>query len=348
MVAHNFYLCKTRSEVSLDLANLMSDIWLRLRGNERDIDAWKVVLMHCRKRNINDVRIIYEKALQLFPTYAKVWSDYIFHELSAENFNHCQQLFDRCLKKIPNLEIWRLYILFVTHSNKTKFNKENQICEAYEYALDNIGNDANCIVLWLEYIQCQKDKTISHNFTSNDRINAVRRAYHRVLQLPLLGLETAWKDYCNFENEININLAGKFIDELSKSYTLMKSITKELESHTKLINKSHAPVPYDMEERHVTMLNQWFDYILYEESNPIGYENKNLLISRIILCYEQAILILSNYPDIWFGYLNFLTTSIESLSEDNANLEIIESTKALIKQIFIRITKIHFPNDVIF
>ena len=139
----------------------------------------------------------------------------------------------------------------------------------------------------------------------------------------------------------------KLIDEVSKSYTSMRSVARDLESHTKILSKSHPPVPLTNSKKYSEMLRKWFEYLKFEESNPTTLENKSLFAQRIVLCYEQALLVFPQWPQLWLGYLNFLTGFVESNVENPTLSEMVSGVKDQIANVFQRATEIFIPDCVL-
>jgi cleavage stimulation factor subunit 3 len=49
----------------------------------------------------------------IFPTTARYWKIYIEQEMKSKNFERVEKLFQRCLVKILNLDLWKLYLTYV-------------------------------------------------------------------------------------------------------------------------------------------------------------------------------------------------------------------------------------------
>ena len=115
-------------------------------------------------------------------------------------------------------------------------------------------------------------------------------------------------------------LAIKFIDELSKPYTAMRAISRDIEGFMQQFNKNSHPIAYVKSEENIKIIDNWFKYVAFEESNPITLDSKTLLFQRITLAYEQILLIFSKWPEVWLAYINHLLNLIESNEDDDVIL----------------------------
>lgn len=78
-----------------------------------DIESWSVLLREAQSRNINEVRSLFEALIQVFPTTARYWKIFIEQEMKYRNFERVEKLFQRCLVKILNIDLWKLYLTYV-------------------------------------------------------------------------------------------------------------------------------------------------------------------------------------------------------------------------------------------
>lgn len=187
----------------------------------------------------------------------------------------------------------------------------------------------------------------NQTYTKTRQIQSIRRAFHRMLQMPLYNLEQAWKDYCQYENTINPNLSLKFIEELTKPYINMRTLAREIESFVKKIHKNHLPILPSTRKEDNFLFRSWINYIIYEEGNPLSIENKNFFIQRVSVCYEQALLVFPKWVQVWLGYINFFITMIESIQESQNSNNIINHLKVQIANLFQRATEIFLPDSAL-
>ncbi|CAF4590978.1 unnamed protein product, partial [Rotaria sp. Silwood2] len=105
-------------------------------------------------------------------------------------------LFQRCLIKVLNIDLWKCYLNYVRDTK----GKLSSFSEA-------VGSDAE-----------------------NKKMTAVRKVYQKGIMTPMTNVELLWKEYCTYEMGINQMLAKKIIDERSREFSNVKRVTKEFET----------------------------------------------------------------------------------------------------------------------
>lgn len=99
-----------------------------------DVEAWSVMLREAQSRHVNEVRSLYESLVSVYPTTARYWKIYIEQEvfcfflsickqlmrflftnvqMKVRNYERVEKLFQRCLVKILNIDLWKLYLTYV-------------------------------------------------------------------------------------------------------------------------------------------------------------------------------------------------------------------------------------------
>ncbi len=123
------------------------------------------------------------------------------------------------------------------------------------------------------------------------------------------NLEAIWKDYDTFENELNKILAKELIQKTAPKYMQARSIYRERKRYYEGILRNmlaRPPIPGDKEEHQVLcsiidtvlQVSLWKRLILYEKGNPQHLE-ADPLYKRIVFTYNQCLLCLYHYPEIW-------------------------------------------------
>lgn len=72
--------------------------------------------------------------------------------------------------------------------------------QAYDFALDKMGIDINSYSIYNDYVSFLKNVDAQGNYAENQKISAVRRVYQRGIIIPMLNIETFWKDYLAYES----------------------------------------------------------------------------------------------------------------------------------------------------
>ncbi|VDL85986.1 unnamed protein product [Nippostrongylus brasiliensis] len=158
-------------------------------------------------------------------------------------------------------------------------------------------------------------------YAENQRISAVRKIYQRGISTPMVNIESLWSDYCTYEKNINPTLAEKLISERNKEYQVSKKIAKQLETVTRGVNRQ--------------AVEMWKKYIQWEKSNPMETEEYGQFARRVVYAYEQSLLCLGYYPDMWYEAALFLQQAGKQL-EEKGDVKLAQQMTAEAMQLFDR------------
>ena len=195
----------------------------RTAGSPYDTEAWSVLIRDAQNKKIDDARQLYERLVVQFPSVGKYWKIYIEHEMKANNYEHVESLFHRCLIKVLNIDLWKTYLNYIKETKGSLPSFNEKMAQAYEFGLDKIGMDIMSYPIWCDYIQFLKSVNAVGSYAENRRITAVRKVYQRGIVNPMLNIEIFWNDYGLFENAINPLIARKMQDDKSRDYYNMPS-----------------------------------------------------------------------------------------------------------------------------
>lgn len=147
-------------------------------------------------------------------------------------------------------------------------------------------------------------------------MDALRKVYHRAVQIPLDNVERLWQELETFETNLNKITAKKFMADLSPAHMQARTVLRQLTNHlsglfpspsspTKTINGRQeiwlpALPKFDQSER--TLVGKWKAYLKWEESNPLEIEDKDktTLITRLQGVYRKAVIRMRYYSEIWY------------------------------------------------
>lgn len=150
-------------------------------------------------------------------------------------------------------------------------------------------------------------------------MDALRKVYHRAVQIPLDNVEQLWHDLEAFETNLNKITAKKFMADLSPGHMQARTTLRQLLNHVTGLyppsfNNSYPPLPdrsntdiflpqvptFDLVER--TLVGKWKTYLKWEESNPLEIEDKDraVFINRVQAVYRKAVIRMRWYSEIWF------------------------------------------------
>uniref|UniRef100_A0A2H1WFW9 SFRICE_002500 n=1 Tax=Spodoptera frugiperda TaxID=7108 RepID=A0A2H1WFW9_SPOFR len=286
-----------------------------VEANTYNVDSWSLLIREAQTRPINEVRPMYEKLINAFPTTGRYWKIYIEQEMKARNFEKVEKLFQRCLMKILNIELWRLYLNYVKETKCMLPTYKEKMAQAYDFALDKIGLDIHAYPIWNDYITFLKSVEAVGSYAENQKISAVRKVYQRAVTTPIIGIETLWKDYIAFEQSINTIIAERMAMERSREYMNARRVAKELETVTRGLNRNMPATPPTADREEMKQVELWKKYITWERSNPLRSEDTALVARRVMFAIEQCLLCLAHHPDVWHQAAQFLDHSAKLLQE---------------------------------
>jgi len=138
-------------------------------------------------------------------------------------------------------------------------------------------------------------------------MDALRKVYHRAVQIPLDNVERLWQELEAFETSLNRITAKKFMADLSPAHMQARTVLRQLVNHVGPLyatNSSEMFLPslprFDAAER--ALVGKWKVYLKWEESNPLELEDsqKATLITRILGVYRKALIRMRYYTEIWY------------------------------------------------
>lgn len=118
-----------------------------------------------------------------------------------------------------------------------------KLAQAYDFALEKIGLDLYSYSIWSDYVQFLRGVEATGSFAENQKITAVRKVYQKAVLTPIIGVEILWKEYIQFEQNINPIISEKMSLERSRDYMNARRVAKEMEYITKGLNRGLPAVP---------------------------------------------------------------------------------------------------------
>lgn len=131
-------------------------------------------------------------------------------ESEAEELYKMEQVFTRCLMQVPHVKLWSAYLDYVRRRNNLTTDTEGKarqtISQTFDFVLQNVGMDRNSGQLWVDYIEFLKSGpgTVGgSSWQDGQKIDVLRRAYHRAVIIPTHNTNAIWNEYTKFEMELN-------------------------------------------------------------------------------------------------------------------------------------------------
>ncbi|KAL6870527.1 hypothetical protein J3F83DRAFT_736634 [Trichoderma novae-zelandiae] len=279
-----------------------------------DMDAWlNLIADHRRNSRLDDVRKIYNRFLEVFPQSADIWVEWIELELGMDNFVDAEQLFGRCLMTVPNVKLWTVYLNYIRRRNDLNNDPTGQarrtVSQSYEFVIDNIGVDRDSGNIWQDYVQFIKSgpgQIGGTGWQDQQKMDQLRKAYHRAITVPMSTVNNLWKEYDQFEMGLNKVTGRKFIQERSPGYMSAKSGNIALDNITRDLKRTNLPrlppapgFEGDQEFRHQVAL--WKKWIEWEKEDPLVLkaDEPKVFAQRVLYCYKQALMALRFWPELW-------------------------------------------------
>ncbi|KAH0563131.1 hypothetical protein GP486_002300 [Trichoglossum hirsutum] len=293
----------------------------RIKEDPRgDMEAWLALINEHRKRNkIEEARKAYERFFKVFPMAAEQWVAYANMELGNNNFWHVEQIFSNALLKVPNVQLWSVYMDYVRRRNNlttdTVGTARTIISQAYDFVLENVGQDRDSGRIWQDYVAFIKSGPGVVGGTSwqdQQKMDLLRKAYQRAICIPIQGVDILWKEYDAFEKGLNKITGRKFLQEKSPAYMSARGAFIELNNITQGLSRITLPrlppaLGFDGDEEYLKQVEIWKRWVQWEKDDPLVLkeEDRAAYRTRILYVFKQAIMALRFWPEIWFDASEF-------------------------------------------
>ncbi|KAI9771460.1 MAG: mRNA 3'-end-processing protein rna14 [Geoglossum simile] len=293
----------------------------RIKEDPRgDMEAWLGLINDHRKRNkIEEARKVNERFFKIFPMAAEQWVAYANMELGSNNFWHVEQIFSKALLSVPNVQLWSVYMDYVRRRNNlttdTAGTARTIISQAYDFVLENVGQDRDSGRIWQDYITFIKSGpgvVGGTNWQDQQKMDLLRKAYQRAICIPIQGVDMLWKEYDAFEKGLNKITGRKFLQEKSPAYMSARGAFIELNNITQGLNRTTLPrlppaLGFDGDEEYLRQAEIWKRWIQWEKDDPLVLKEEDPAAykARILYVFKQAIMALRFWPEIWFDASEF-------------------------------------------
>ncbi|KAH7322862.1 hypothetical protein B0I35DRAFT_426617 [Stachybotrys elegans] len=287
----------------------------RIKQDPRgDMDAWlNLMADHQRRGRPDELRATYSRFLEVFPQAADIWVEWIEMELGIDNFVAAEKLFGQCLMNVSNVKLWTVYLNYIRRRNDLTNDASGQgrrtISQSYEFVIDNIGIDRDSGNIWQDYIQFIKSgpgQIGGSGWQDQQKMDQLRKAYHRAISVPMAAVNTLWKEYDAFEMGLNKATARKFMQDRSPGYMSAKSANIALDNITRNLKRTNLPrLPpapgFEGDVEFKEQVELWKKWIAWEKEDPLVLKDDEpaAFKQRILYCYTQALMALRFWPEMW-------------------------------------------------
>ncbi|KAE8152712.1 mRNA 3'-end-processing protein rna14 [Aspergillus avenaceus] len=285
-----------------------------------DIPAWLELINEHRGRNrIDGARDVYERFLKAFPFSAEQWVAYANMESELNELFRLEQIFNRTLLTIADVQLWTVYLDYVRRRNPLTTDTSGQsrriISSAYDLALQYVGVDKDSGSIWSDYVQFIRSgpgNVGGSGWQDQQKMDLLRKAYQKAICVPTQAVNTLWKEYDQFEMGLNKLTGRKFLQEQSPAYMTARSSYTELQNITRDLNRTTLPrlPPVPGSDGDIDFMQQveiWKRWIKWEKGDPLVLkdEDQAAFKARVVYVYKQALMALRFLPEIWFEAAEF-------------------------------------------
>ncbi|XP_050228321.1 cleavage stimulation factor subunit 77 isoform X2 [Mercurialis annua] len=163
------------------------------------------------------------------------------------------------------------------------------------------GTDIASGPVWMEYIAFLKSLPALNAQEESHRMTNVRKAYQKAIVTPTHHVEQLWKDYENFENSVSRQLAKGLVSEYQPKYNSTRAVYRERKKYVDEIEWNALAIPPTGSYKEELQWMAWKKNLAFEKGNPQRIDSVSSS-KRIIFTYEQCLMYLYHYPDIWYDY----------------------------------------------
>ncbi|KAL8688578.1 MAG: hypothetical protein Q9218_005547 [Villophora microphyllina] len=297
----------------------------RIKEDPRgDMGAWLELISEYRERNkIQDARDTYERFFTVFPAAAEQWIAWIKMENELKDNNRAVEiLFEKVLMGLPNLHLWSTYLNHVRRRNDVDKDLTGKlravVTAAFELVLNHVGMDKDSGYIWQDYIQFLKSRPGNvggSTWQEQQKMDQLRKAYHRAIKVPTQATQSLWKEYDQFEMSINKLTGRKFLQEESPAYMTARGSYVALSNITRNLRRTTLPtlpphLGFDGDREYMEQLNIWKQWILWEKEDPLVLkegkeEERQQWRDRVVFVYKQSVMDMRFWPELWFDAAQF-------------------------------------------
>ncbi|XP_074287176.1 cleavage stimulation factor subunit 77 [Silene latifolia] len=271
-------------------------------SDKYNVDAAEILANEASHMPITEAAPIYEQLLSIYPTAAKFWKQYVDAQMAVNNDDATKQIFSRCLLNCLQVPLWRCYIRFIKKVNEKKgFDGQEETRKAFDFMLNYVGMDIAAGPVWIEYISLLKSLPVHSAQEETQRMSTVRKTYQKAIVTPTHHVEQLWKDYENFENSVSRVLAKGLVSEYQPKFNSARAVYRMRKKYFDEIDWNLLAIPPAGSCKEEQQWMAWKRLLAFEKGNPQRIDSASSN-KRIVFTYEQCLMYLYHYPDIWYDY----------------------------------------------
>ncbi|CRK15472.1 hypothetical protein BN1708_017400, partial [Verticillium longisporum] len=159
---------------------------------------------------------------------------------------------------------------------------------------------------WIQFIKSGPGVVGGPGWQDQQKMDQLRKAYHRAITVPMSALTELWKDYDQFELGLNKATGRQFIQKRSPGYMTAKSASLQMDRKIGNLNRTSLPrLPpapgFAGATEYMEQVNIWKQWIQWEKEDPLvlADDEPEVLKQRILYVYKQALMALRFWPEMW-------------------------------------------------
>jgi cleavage stimulation factor subunit 3 len=210
-----------------------------------------------------------------------------------------------------------------TVKGETQPAAREEVRKAFEFALEHMGMDISSTQIWQDFLTFLKAEKATNPFEEGTKMTAIRKLFQRAVENPMHNLEAIWKDYDQFENGLNKTLAKELLSQHQPKYMGARVVYRERKSLMEGILRNMlarpprgmsssltSPHAHNMLTNHLGTIKEehqvrlWRRLLVFEKTNPQKLDAAGLR-ARVTFTYNQCLLCLYHYPDMWLEFANY-------------------------------------------
>ncbi|KAG6582781.1 cleavage stimulation factor subunit 3-like [Phytophthora cinnamomi] len=275
-------------------------------------DAWIALMNEVQQLPVAEAREHYEAFLAQFPTSGRWWKLYAEHELREKQYDRVQEIIKKSLMQLrcPNVDLWRFYLDFtkvvkldvaVDSKDAAAIATARQLMvDAFELSIERVGGSIHAAPIWQMYLTFVQEEQDPQAFLN------VRKLYHRMVMVPLNGMETIWRDYEKFERAIPNNeaLAQNFFKVFRPKFDAARAVLRDRKKLYDQVNANALAVPATSSRADAADMANWQKILALEMGNPERLDALRLK-SRMRYTLELFVSVKRHYPEAWYQYASY-------------------------------------------
>lgn len=131
-------------------------------------------------------------------------------ESEGNEFFHLEQIFNRTLLATPSVQLWSVYLDYIRRRNPLTTDASGEarktISSAYDMAIQHVGMDKDSGNIWTDYIEFIRSGpgiVGGSGWQDQQKMDLLRKAYQRAIGVPTQAVNALWKEYDQFEMNLN-------------------------------------------------------------------------------------------------------------------------------------------------